>query len=81
MPEWIEITSGIPQCSVIGPIMFVIFINDMPGKIIFHTCKLFADDSKLYGSASMQRELDELVKWSTKWQPPFKENERSARSH
>ena len=68
MSEWIEITSGIPQGSVLGPILFVIFINDMPGKVIFNTCKLFADDSKHYGSAYMQRDLDELVKWSTKWQ-------------
>ena len=73
MSEWIEITSGVQQGSVLGPILFVIFINDMPGKVIFNTCKLFANDSKLYGSANMQRELDELVKWSTKWQLPFNE--------
>ena len=72
MSEWIEITSGIPQGSVLGPILFVIFINDMPDKVIFNTCKLFADDSKLYGSANMQQELGDLVKWSTKW-PPFNE--------
>ena len=73
MSEWIEITSGIPQGSVLRPILFVICINDMPGKVIFNTCKLFADDSKLFGSANMQRELGDLVKWSTKWQPPFNE--------
>ena len=78
MSEWIEITSGIPQGSVLGPILLVIFINDMPGKVIFNTCKLFADDSKLYGSANMQRELGDLVRWSTKWQPPF--NERKCNS-
>ena len=78
MSEWIEIISGILQGSVLGPILFVIFINDMPGKVIFNTCKLFADDSKLYGSANMQRDLDELVKWSTKWQLPF--NERKCKT-
>ena len=60
MSEWIEITSGIPQGSVLGFILFN-FINDMPGKVIFNTCKLFADNSKLYGSVNMQRDLDELV--------------------
>ena len=50
----------------------------MPSKVIFNTCKVFADDSKHYGSANMQRDLDELVKWSTKWQLPF--NERKCKT-
>ena len=33
MSEWKEITSGIPQGTVLGPIPFVIFINDIPGKV------------------------------------------------
>ena len=78
MSEWIEITSGIPQGSVFGPILFVIFTYDMPGKVIFNTFKQFADDSKVCGSANMQRDLDELVKWSTKWQLPF--NERKCKT-
>ena len=46
---WRDVTSGIPQGSVIGPILFVIFINDMPQVVKQNFCKLFADDSKLYG--------------------------------
>ena len=42
-----HVTSGIPQGSVLGPILFVIFINDLPDAI--QCCiKLFADDSKIY---------------------------------
>ena len=41
---WSKVTSGIPQGSVIGPLLFVIFINDMPDEVKHNACKLFADD-------------------------------------
>ena len=47
--EWKEVLSGIRQGSVLGPILFVVFINDMPEEVKYSTCKLFADDCKLYG--------------------------------
>ena len=47
--SWIDVNSGIPQGSVLGPLLFFIFINDMPEKVKFNICKLFADDCKLYG--------------------------------
>ena len=46
---WKKVLSGIPQGSVIGPILFVIFINDMPDVVKYTFCKLIADDCKLYG--------------------------------
>ena len=42
-----NVTSGIPQSSVSGPILFVIFINDMPDAIACRM-KLYADDAKVY---------------------------------
>ena len=45
--EWRKVTSGIPQGSVLGPILFLIFINDMP-EVLNCCTKLFADDAKLY---------------------------------
>ena len=48
--DWKSVISGVPQGSVLGPILFVIFINDMPKKVKKGFCKLFADDCKLYGS-------------------------------
>ena len=75
--DWKDVISGIPQGSVIGPLLFVIFINDMPDEVKFNMCKLFADDCKLYGSANidndnkMQIDPNEVEKWSKKWQLPF----------
>ena len=45
--HWIRVTSGIPQGSVLGPILFLIFINDLPD--VLNCCmKIFAEDAKLY---------------------------------
>ena len=69
--------SGIPQGFVIGPIIFVFFINDMPDNVKYSMCKLFTDDCKLYGTVSnredneTQFDLTNLETWSKKWQLPF----------
>ena len=55
------VTSGVPQGSVLGPLLFVLFINDLPNALSNYDCHLFADDSKLYSSAThfdIQRDVD-----------------------
>ena len=75
--KWKEVVSGIPQGSVLGPLLFVIFIKDMPDVVKFNICKLFADDCKLYGTVNtaagnkLQIDLRKLEEWSRKWQLPF----------
>ena len=77
LSDWKDVISGVPQGSVIGPILFVIFINDMPDEVKESVCKLFADDCKLYRNVSssglndLQKELLNLENWSTTWQLPF----------
>ena len=70
------VTSGIPQGSVLGPILFLIYVNDLP-DIVTSTVKVFADDTKIYrkiqnihDSEELQRDLDKLMNWSQTWQLP-----------
>jgi endonuclease/exonuclease/phosphatase family metal-dependent hydrolase len=68
-----EVTSGIPQGSVLGPILFLLFINDLPESV---TSKLFlfADDTKIYAIndvQELQADLNQLVEWSKKWRLTF----------
>lgn len=77
MSKWTEVTSGIPQGSVLGPILFVIFINDLPQAVTSVT-RIFADDTKMYATvntdndrAKLQDDIDHLTDWSEDWQLKF----------
>jgi hypothetical protein len=70
---WIEVLSGVPQGSVLGPILFIIFINEI-SDIISSQKKLYADDAKIYtritsvaDSNQLQYDIDNLVEWSRVW--------------
>ena len=57
--DWTPVSSGIPQGSVLGPILFLIYINDLPGAI--DCCiKFFADDAKLYLKVNSLVQADQL---------------------
>ena len=68
-----DVWSGIPQGSVLGPLLFVIFINDLPDKLS-SVVKMFADDTKVYtrsdaegSTEQLQNDLHELENWSSSW--------------
>ena len=82
----LRVTSGVPQGSVLGPILFLIFINDLPLNVI-SPLSLFADDSKIFsrivtnekrlkssiesGTETLQRDLENVVEWAKKWKMEF----------
>ena len=75
--DWKDVTSGVPQGSILGPTMFVIYINDMP-EMVSSTLKLFADDAKVYRRirgevdvANLQGDLSSLEEWARTWQMTF----------
>ena len=70
---WSTVKSGVPQGSVIGPILFIIYINDLP-EAIKSTCSIFADDTKIthkvctpQDSTELQEDLDKLYEWTKTW--------------
>ena len=71
--DWEAVVSGVPQGTIMGPIFFLLFVNDVPNTL---NCKvmLFADDAKLYSTINkeqdcinLQADLDSLVNWSKDW--------------
>ena len=75
--QWSNVTSGVPQGSILGPLLFIIYINDL-GRNIESRTRLFADDCVLYrevkstsDSKVLQNDLTKLAKWSNTWQLKF----------
>ena len=75
--DWQFVLSGVPQGSVLGSILFLIYINDLDCGIINWILK-FADDTKIFGvvnsieeHAGMQDDLNKLLSWSKEWQMLF----------
>ena len=73
----LSVDSGVPQGTVLGPTLFLLFINDLPEHVNCNV-RLFADDCLLYrkvnngmDATSLQNDLSNLEKWESNWQMNF----------
>ncbi len=77
LSEWAHVQSRVPQGSVLGPLLFLAFMNDLDDGIISKLSK-FADDTKLGGGVGtvdgvqkLRQELKQLFRWAAEWQMLF----------
>jgi ribonuclease P/MRP protein subunit RPP40 len=75
--DWKDVLSGVPQGSVLGPLLFLIYINDLDVDVLSKLSK-FADDTKLGKGVSSERDveilredLNKIFQWSVDWQMSF----------
>ena len=71
--QWTAVTSGVPEGSLLAPLAFALYINDLPQNLT-SDCRLYADDQKLYRKIKtpadarlLQEDLDRLQEWCITW--------------
>jgi hypothetical protein len=75
--RWEKVVSGVPQGSVLGPVLFLVYIEDIDNGMLNRILK-FADDTKVIGRVvndedimAMKEDLKKLYEWSVRWQMGF----------
>ena len=76
--DWMQVLAGVPQGSILGPLLFLIFINDLPDSLD-SMVKIFADDTSLFSlvrdqrtsSDNLNRDLGRISEWANQWKMSF----------
>ena len=76
--SWLDVNAGVPQGSVLGPLLFLIYINDLPDNLVTIP-KLFADDTSLFStilnvnesSTNLNHDLNIIKEWAFQWKMVF----------
>ena len=76
--NWIDVKAGVPQGSIMGPLLFLIYINDLPEGLITNA-KLFADDTSYFSvvrdiaasTGELNNDLRNISKWAYQWKRIF----------
>ena len=75
---WTNVEAGVPQGSILGPLLFLIYINDLPENLVSNP-KLFADDTSLFSIISnkhlsaqnLNEDLNKINHWTFQWKMSF----------
>ena len=75
---WTEVNAGVPQGSILGPLLFLIYINDLPDGLSSNV-KLFADDTSLFSvvhdshnsASDLNKDLKTRNEWFFQWKMSF----------
>ena len=74
--DWVPIAAGVPQGSILGPLLFLVFINDIT-ETVTSNIQIFADDTFIYRTASdnstyeLNCDLDRITNWANQWRLQF----------
>ena len=77
-PKCVQLISGVPQGTVLGPVLFLLYINDLPDVAVRSTARLFADDCIIYrpirnndDTILLQNDLNMMAEWEFMSQMQF----------